>query len=337
MRLTRRGKGVVAIVIGAAVAAFLHGPRGLDAVIAPGLVALAVGVVQVWRVDPPEIERQLPDRGTREGTVTVTIDVDIDDTVGGRFHDEVGEGLSATGNDRIVTLAGGAIEYDLSLPERGEHAVGPLSIEITDVLGLAAVTYRYDVRDEILVRPRVLPISIPPGEIYPEYGDFGPERGDFDYLREYEPGDPTHDIHWKSSAKTADGSLLVSEFSASEEGIDAITVAVDAVSGTGDETADAAASLVVFLMEAGLEVGLRTVTADVEPGLGLDHRNDLLDALARFDTGRLGNRHLAESEVHVSGTDRGVLIETGERTIGAAEVLDGTGAKQREEKARIPA
>ena len=337
MRLTRRGLAVVAIVAGAAVAAFLHGPRGLDAIVAPGVVALGVGLLQVWRVDPPTVERRLPDRGTREGSVTVTLDIDIDESVGGYVHDAVDAGLEATGNDRVVTLSGGPIEYDLSLPERGEHAVGPLSIEITDVLGLASTTHRYEDRSEILVRPRVLPISVPPSDIYPEYGDFGPERGDFDYLREYEPGDPKHDIHWKSSAKTADGGLLVSEFSASEEGIDAITVAVDTVQGSGDDAADAAASLVVFLMEAGREVGLRTVSTDVEPGIGVDHRNDLLDALARLEAGRLSDRLLSEPEVHVAGTGSGAAVTTGERTIGFDELLDGTDPDHREDHDLIAA
>jgi len=328
MRPTRRGYAVLAMVAGAAVAAVLHGPRGLDAIIAPGVVALAVGLFQVWRVDEPGVERQLPDRGTREGEVTVTAEVDIEDTVGGRFHDEVDPGLEAAGNDRLVTLSGAPIEYDLSLPERGEHAVGPLSIEVTDVLGLASVTYRYPGTDEILVRPQVLPVSVPPGEIYPEYGDFGPERGDFDYLREYRPGDPTQDIHWKSSAKTSDDGLLVSEFSASEEGIDAITVAVESVPERADETADAAASLLVFLMEAGLEVGLRTASADVSPGIGIEHRNDLLDALARFESGTLPDRLLSDPELHVAGTADGVLLETGGRTLGFDDLLGREGTER---------
>jgi uncharacterized protein (DUF58 family) len=337
MRLTRRGGVVVAIVAGAGIAAALHGPRGLDAIIAPGLVALALALVQIARVDAPAVERHLPERGTRSEDVTVTVEVTADDTIGGRFHDAVPDGLSASGNDRLVTLSGEPIEYDLALRERGEHAIGPLSIEITDVLGLVSVTHRYPETDGILVRPRVRPVSVPPSDIYPEYGDFGPERGEFDYLREYRPGDPTQDIHWKSSAKTADDGLLVSEFSASEEGIDAITVAVDAAPGTGDETADAAASLLVFLMEAGLEVGLRTPAGDVAPGIGIDHRNDLLDTLARFEPGALPEGRLAEPELHVSGTEDGVALETSGRTLRFADLLGPRGAEGAESGGPIPA
>jgi uncharacterized protein (DUF58 family) len=315
MRPTRRGYAVATIVMGAATAAVVHGPRGLDAIIAPGVVALVVGVVQLWRIDTPDIERRLPARGSRESEVTVTIDVDTDDTVSGRFRDTVGPGLEASENDRLVTLSDATIEYDLSLPERGEHVVGPLSIAVTDVLGLVSVGHRYPETDEILVRPRVLPVSVPPSDIYPEYGDFGPERGDFDHLREYQPGDPTQDIHWKSSAKTADDGFLVSEFSASEEGIDAITVAVEAAPGTADRTADAAASLVVFLMDAGLEAGLRTPAVEIAPATGIDHRNDLLDALARFEPGRLREDPASEAELNVSGGQKGVVLETSRRTL----------------------
>jgi uncharacterized protein (DUF58 family) len=337
MNLTRRGYAVIVISVGAAVAATLHGPRGLDAIIAPALVALAVGLFQVWRVDPPDVERDLPDRGQREGEVTATVDVEADDTVSGRFHDTVGPGLDATGNDRPVTLTGEPIEYGLSLPERGQHVVGPLSIEVTDVLGLASATYRYSETDEILVRPQVFSITVPPSEIYPEYGDFGPERGDFDHIREYQPDDPIQDIHWKSSAKTPDDDLLVTEFSASEEGIDAITVEVEAVPGSVDATADAAASLLVFLMDVGLEVGLRTPSVDVDPAMGIDHRNDLLDALARFEPGTIGDRLLAEPELHVSGTDRGVLLETSERRLRFEELLAKEDSKQSEGEHPIPA
>jgi uncharacterized protein (DUF58 family) len=325
MRPTRRGVAVAAIVVGATAAAVVHGPRGLDAVIAPGVVALAVGVVQLWRIDTPEVERRLPARGSRESEVTVTVDVNVDDTVSGRFRDTVGPGLEASGNDRLVTLSDTTIEYDLALPERGEHVVGPLSIEVTDVLGLVSVAHRYPETDEILVRPRVLPVSVPPSDIYPEYGDFGPERGDFDHLREYRPGDPTQDIHWKSSAKTADDDFLVSEFSASEEGIDAITVAVEAAPGTADRTADAAASLLVFLMEVGLEAGLLTPSADIAPATGIDHRNDLLDALARFEPGRLSEPPVSNAELHVSGGQKGVVLETSGRTL-RFETLFGEGS-----------
>jgi len=332
MRPTRRGLAVTAIIVGATAAAVVHGPRGLDAVIAPGVVALAVGVVQLWRIDTPEVERRLPGRGSRGTEVTVTVDIDIDDTVSGRFRDAVGPGLAASGNDRLVTLADTTIEYDLSLSERGERVVGPLSIVVTDVLGLVSVTHRYPETDEILVRPRVLPVSVPPSDIYPEYGDFGPERGDFDHLREYRPGDPTQDIHWKSSAKTADDDFFISEFSASEEGIDAITVAVEAAPGRADRTADAAASLLVFLMDAGLEAGLRTPSVGIAPATGIDHRNDLLDALARFEPGRLGDGSRNEAELHVSGGQQGVLLETSGRTFRFETLFaeDGSGSAGRE-------
>jgi len=337
MRPTRRGYTVVAIVVGAAVAASQHGPRGLDAIIAPGVVALGAGVFQVWRTEKPGIDRHLPTRGTRGDEVTVTVEIDVEGTVGARFYDTVGTGLEATGNDRLVTLSGEPIEYGLALPERGEHAVGPLSIEVTDVLGVVSVTYSYPETDEILVWPRVLPIAVPPSEIYPEYGDFGPERGDFDYLREYQPGDPTHDIHWKSSAKTADEGLLVSEFSASEEGIDAITIAVGSVPGRTDATADSAASLVSFLMEAGLDVGIRTQSVDIAPASGIDHRSNLFDRLARLEPGRLEETLLADPEIHVSGAEDGVLIETGRRTLRFEDVLGEDDARSRGSEDVVPA
>ncbi len=325
MRPTRRGYVVAVIIAGATVTAALHGPRGLDAIIAPGVIGFAVGAVQLWWIDPPEIERRLPNRGSIGEEVRVAVEVEADTTISGRFHDEVGQGLEASGNNRLVTVDTTTVEYDLSLSERGEHDVGPVSLTITDVLGLVSVTYSHPDTDGILVRPRVFPLSVPPGEVYPEYGDFGPERGEFDHLREYQPGDPTQDIHWKSSAKQAEDGFLVSEFSASEEGVDAITVAVGAGPEYADDTADAAASLVVFLLNAGLKTGLRTPSAEIAPAIGVDHRNTLLDALARFEAGRLGEGKVSESELHVSGGERGVVLETGGRTLRFENVLRRAG------------
>ncbi|MFB6228810.1 MAG: DUF58 domain-containing protein, partial [Halobacteriales archaeon] len=321
MRPTRRGYAVALIIAGATVAASMHGPRGLDAIIVPVVVGFAVGAVQLWWIDAPEVERRIPGRGSRKDRVTVALEVEVENAVSGRFQDTVPPELEASGNERLVTLDDTVFEYDVTLSERGEHAVGPLSITVTDVLGLVSVTYSYPKTDEILVRPQVLPISVPPSDIYPDYGDLGPERGEFDHLREYHPGDPTQDIHWKSSAKRVEEGFLVSEFSASEEGIDAITVAVDAVPGRADDTADAAASLLVFLLSAGLETGLRTPSAEFDPATGPDHRDDLLDALARFEPGTLRDGQVAEAKLHVSGDNRGVLVETGGRTLRFENLL----------------
>jgi uncharacterized protein (DUF58 family) len=323
MRPTRRGYAVAVIIAAATVAASMDGPRGLDALIVPGVVGFIVGAVQLWWIDAPEVERRLPWRGSRKDEVTVAVDIEVENAVSGRFHDTVPQGLEASGNERLMTLEDTVIEYDLTLSERGEHAVGPLSITVTDVLGLVSVTHSYRATDEILVRPQVFPISVPASDIYSEYGDFSPERGEFDYLREYQPGDPTQDIHWKSSAKRSKDGFLVSEFSAREEGSNAITVAVDALPGHADDTADAAASLLVFLLNAGLETGLRTPSVSFKPGTGADHRNNLLDALARFEPGALRDGLLAEAELHVSGDERGVLLKTGGRTVRFESLFEG--------------
>lgn len=328
MKPTRRGYVVAMIIIGATVTAALHGPRGLDAIIAPGVVGFVVGAVQLWWIDPPETKRRLPNRGSVGDEVTVAVELEVDTTVSGRFHDRIGEGLEANENDQLVTANSTAIEYDLFLAERGEHAVGPFSITVTDVLGLVSATYSYPKTDMILVRPEVFQVSVPLSEVYPEHGDLGPERGEFDYLREYQPGDPTQNIHWKSSAKQAEEGFLVSEFSASEEGVDTVTVAVDATPEHVDDTADAAASLLVFLLSAGFETGLRTPFVEITPATGVDHRNDLLDALARFEPGTLHESRLAESDLHVSGGKKGVVLETGGRTLRFENILEQSGPER---------
>jgi uncharacterized protein (DUF58 family) len=316
MRLTRRGRGLLAAVAVAALAAFLHGTRGLDAVVVPGVVALGIAAVQVRGTTVPEIERHLHERGTRGDTVTVRLDVGTDDPVSARIHDEVEEGLDATGNDRPVTLAGGSIEYDLTLSTRGMQSIGPLTIEVTDILGLVSETRRHAARDRILVRPRVMALPVGLHEATAGQGDLGPERGAFEYLREYEPGDPIRDIHWKSSAKTA-GRFLVTEFSDDDEGLDAVTVGVEAVRGDHDATADAAASLAVLLLESGLDVGLRTFSKGVAPDGRAKQRDRILDVLARdrYIAGDIPDRFRPEVDFLVRGTEDGVVLEAGDRTV----------------------
>jgi len=100
------------------------------------------------------------------------------------------------------------LEYEIHFKMRGYYQVGPLVLETGDLFGLHR---RYRVGSAahfILVYPRMIPLEgydlasrRPLGEIRLTYRLFeDPTR--IAGIRQYEPGDPMHRIHWKVSAHT---------------------------------------------------------------------------------------------------------------------------------------
>jgi len=137
MSLTRRGYAVVGVVLVGLANAGLYGPRALNAVVAPGVVALVASLVMVRRVPEPEISRVTPEDGFVGERRTVTLSVAADTSFTGRVHDVVPEALTAAGNDRLTTVGDEPIEYELTYARRGVYTLGPVKVTVRDVLGLA--------------------------------------------------------------------------------------------------------------------------------------------------------------------------------------------------------
>lgn len=307
MRLTRRGQAMVVVIVAAIAMGAMFGARGLNAVAAPGAVALLAAAIQVWRLDAPSFEREVPANGYRGEAVPIRLHFRVDRPFSARVHDVVDEGLSAEGNDRALALQSGTIEYEIHLDDRGEQSIGPTFVEARDVLGLVRRTIRYPGRDEMLVRPQVHLLAGPRREdLVRLYGGHSDERQEFDHLRHYERGDPLRDIHWKSSAKQPDDQLIVKEFAA-EEGTRSVVIAAGAAPGQDDAMADAAASIAVDLLRTGVSVGLTTPSGHLEPDVGLDHRNRLLDHLAVARAGSPSGA--AQADIRIESTRDGVRVE----------------------------
>ncbi len=307
MRLTQRGQAMVVVIVAAIAMGALFGARGLNAVAAPGAVALVAAAVQVWRLEPPSFEREVPTNGYRGETVPIRLQFRVDRPFSARLHDIVDEGLTAVGNERALSLQSGTVEYDIELRERGERTIGPTFLEARDVLGLLKRTIRYPGRDEILVRPKVHLLAGPRREeLVRLYGGHSDERQEFDHLRQYERGDPLRDIHWKSSAKQPDEQLIVKEFAA-EEGTRSVEIAAGAAPGHDDAMADAAASVAVDLLQTGVAVGLTTPSGHLEPDVGLEHRNRLLDHLAVARAGEASGG--GQADIRIESTADGVRVE----------------------------
>ena len=319
LRPTRRGWLVVLVVVAAVGSGALFGARGLNAIAAPGVVALAYAALQVRRLDPPSVGRRLPRHGEQGTRARVTLHVEAERPFSARLVDAVDDGLDAAGNDRAVTLGDGPVTYDVALVERGDRTLGPAVIRARDVLGLVERPFEVEETSRLRVRPPVYPLSGPRAdELVWIFGGSG-DRQEFDFLRHYRRGDPLRDIHWRSSAKLPGEALVVKQFS-TDEGVTSVRLAAESAVDHADEMAAAAASLATHLLLAGFRVGLDTADQHLEPRAGSDQREAVLDALALTRGGPVANVDRDRADVVVRAGPGGVKVELDVGTVGFVEV-----------------
>ena len=105
------------------------------------------------------------------------------------------------GRDAVV------LRQDVVPERRGAHAVGPLIISRTDPFGVAYAEYAIGQPRQLLVTPRVVPLSR--GELDVAHSE-GTEHellrhsipsADELIAREYRPGDPLRRVHWRATAR----------------------------------------------------------------------------------------------------------------------------------------
>jgi len=135
------------------------------------------------------------------------------------------------------------------------------------------------------VWPRLHPVRItPPGATRQEHADrvarVGPTGEDFFGVREYRPGDPTHCIHWRLSARA--GQPLVRELELPRTPSIVIHCRVPSLGNSlaEDVYAETAASVAAAALDAGYAVGLQTPHRDLLPERGGGQRRRILDVLA---------------------------------------------------------
>ncbi|MFB6177270.1 MAG: DUF58 domain-containing protein [Halobaculum sp.] len=318
MRLTRRGKAVVGICVLSVVSAAVYGPRSLNAVVIPGLVVLVGAYLQVSRMDAPETTREVPrdDHVGRGGTVELSF---VQPTTSGateplsrpfvgRVRETVGDGLSATGTTVETVVGVEPVEYDLTYEARGEHVLGPADVTARDVLGLLERDFSCSGTDTVLAYPKLHAIAPWARRDLRALHETGihEERSEFDRLREYTTGDSLRDIHWKSTAKRDE--LVVKEFAAEAE-TEAVTLAAGAEVGGADEMAEAAASIVMTLVEDGIPVEVTLPDGTVTAGPERGSRLRLLERLAVVGAGLVRTE---DADITVFGATDGTTVTLGE-------------------------
>lgn len=333
--LTRRGWWTVGVVVVCLVLGVLFGRRALDAVALPLALAVVAAVVTTRRADAPVVDRRLPDDGHVGETGDVILSFDVSSPTSGTVSDDVDDGLVAENSEQATTITDEPLTYEIKYRQRGIRSVGPLSVEVRDVLGLARARFAYNSVSHLTVYPRVHELRGITRSRLVALAGAAPdrEREAFDRIREYEPGDDLRDVHWRSSAKRPGGDLIVKEFLA-EEDVDDVHVAVETGPDHEDVAAEVGASLVVHLLSAGLSVKLTTPQGHSgEPVAGLTGRRRLLEQLAVLTPGDLGPG-AREAAVHVDarGTDPVVRIADAEISFDALlrgpddVAVDGTSA-----------
>ncbi|MFB6111236.1 MAG: DUF58 domain-containing protein [Halobacteriaceae archaeon] len=321
--LTRRGRAVVVLAVGALVMGWVFGGRALNAVVMPAGALLAVTFVVTSRLSLPDVQRRIPDDGTAGESVEVKLDIDADKPIAVTVEDELDDGLEGAPEFRTVT-AHETLRYTLHLRARGEHSLGPVQVTATDVFGLWSLSRSYSLRDTIIAFPRVYPLY-ESAQLLEGYLGLTDEREQFDSIREYERGDALRDVNWKHSAKVPD-TLVVTEF-AGEGATQTVVVGVDPTGARVDSAAEAAASVCNHLLEAGVAVGLLTPKGRLTPARGDPQRRQILTALARLDRDTLSVPKAGEADVLIrapeDGSHVGIGVEGGMTRFGEL-VASGT-------------
>lgn len=238
-----------------------------------------------------------------------------------RVIDRVDSGLEGRGNDVETTIdASTEISYEVEIERRGRRVVGPATIEVTDVLGLMGETFQRTGTEQFLAYPRVYDLA---GATRYELDLLADDalqhrREEFDRLREYDRGDSLRDVHWKSSAKRPDEDLIVKEFVA-EENIGAVTIVAESNADGGEAMASAAASLALYFLDRGIDVGLVAPDGHLPQGSGGSHRLSILSLLALTDAG--GANGGARGDLRVYGHENGATISRDGRELPFTDLV----------------
>ncbi len=220
------------------------------------------------------------------------------------LEERVPERLGNTVRVPITRLSSGSTVshfYGLRCARRGVYTVGPLVAVAGDPLGLSQRETVVAEPFELLVHPRVEPVSDRPltrqfedPPIRPPVSKPWPSGLEFYGMREYTPGDDLRRIVWRASART--GKVMVRE---AEQGItDRITIMLDTDRGAHSRDGEGlsesfeagvrvAASLGVRHLREGYEVRTETNGGPLTRSLrGASSQLLLLDNLARLELSR---------------------------------------------------
>lgn len=333
-RLTRRGRALVAICVGAAVLAFLSGARSLNAVVLPGVVALAAAYLQLDGLEAPGVRRDLPPDDFAGSSHEVTLrftdpdqpGTDLSETFVADVRDAVDEGLSGSETPSRATVGAVPVSYDVTYEARGERTLGPATLAATDVFGLLERDLLCRGKESILVYPNRyrVPAWVRQELYHDEALGASRQRDEFDRLREYARGDALRDVHWPTTAKQDE--LVVKEFAAQTEQR-RVAISGGARGGTADDLASAATSIALALLDDGVPVEVSVPNGRVATGPNPEGRRRLLGLLARTPEGAVPD---PEADVVIDADHDRTTVRIGDQAISIGELRDAATSAARE-------
>jgi uncharacterized protein (DUF58 family) len=212
-----------------------------------------------------------------------------------------------------------ALHYELRASARGRYTIGPLAVRLADPFGLAQVTSELAGTTDVIVHPRVEPLSVP---------GLGGERAssaatrvrylftqgeEFYTTREYRDGDDLRKVHWRSSAKRGQLMIRQEERPWQARAVLAVDLRRAAHRGHGgrasfERTVSAAASIALRLGRSGYELAMVTDDGQqVRPAGVADPATAVLDFLASVEpTGTASLVPMAERLSRTAG--EGLLV-----------------------------
>ncbi|WP_193309002.1 DUF58 domain-containing protein [Halorubrum halophilum] len=326
--LTRRGRVVGAVCAIGSLLALAAGGRALDAVVLPGLVALAAGYVQVARGGRPEVHRVQPPDGFvgERHEVRIELRPGVAGGAGGSVAavvDETSDGVAGPQRPLRASVGGDPVSYRLRYLRRGSHELGPVRVTATDVFGLFEREVVVDDADTVTAYPvcHPVPARFRRGLYADDALGVSRQRGQFDRLREYVRGDALRDVHWPTTAKRDE--IVVKEFAAeTRRGRVSIAGETTAACEDADALAEAAASLAVALLDDGVPVELTLPAGSVSAEPGPRGRRAVLELAAVTGPGPVA---VDDPDVRVIGDGDGATYRTGGRTVSVAD-LRATGS-----------
>jgi uncharacterized protein (DUF58 family) len=189
------------------------------------------------------------------------------------------------------------LAYEIAPTVRGIHLIGPLTMRVSDPLGLAEYERELAGRTLLTVLPRVTELAGLPDGFGRGEGDSGATGlrrglGEHDAMvREYQPGDPLRNVNWPVSARR--GTLYVTERLAEQSAkvvamIDASGDVQQADTSTLELSVHGALAVVQAALRRGDRAGVVSLGGVVRwlaPDLGRKHFYRVVEALLDVQAG----------------------------------------------------
>jgi uncharacterized protein (DUF58 family) len=325
MRLTGRGVAVLAGSVAAYGLGEIAGYAVFRALGGIGLGALIAAMVLTVRQPHVTVQRVLsPDRVERGRPALATLRVRNEGTrwqASFAAHDSAGDERQEVRIRRLGPGSEATYRYELPTSRRGKVAVGPLTLERRDPLGLARNSKATGEAATLWVHPKRHPTkTVVAGR--PRHHHVGRTaddslRGSADLrdVRPYVVGDEVRHLHWKATART--GQLMVRDYADPDQ--PRLTVLLDTrreplSPATFEEATEVAASILFAASTAGHRCRLVTTAgADLAAPGGAVASRQFLDELCVV--GQRDDRSGLLPPVLTTGTSAGgaIVVVTGVR------------------------